>query len=36
MDDLLLAGFGPRTGEAAVELFDRLHDVQTRTAKVTP
>ncbi len=32
MDDLLLLGFGPRLGEAAEELFQKLHpDVKTET-----
>lgn len=33
MDDLLLAGFGPRTGEAAHELFDALYPAAAESAK---
>ncbi|MCC6698179.1 MAG: ABC transporter substrate-binding protein [Candidatus Hydrogenedentes bacterium] len=36
MDDLLLAGFGPRTGDAALQLFDRLHGQGTTVAKAHP
>lgn len=36
MDDRLLAGFGPRTGEAALQLFDALHPAAAVSARATP